>query len=450
MDSKNQCLAYKNKHDSIQQCPNKIKFGAFCGIHRNCKEIAFNKDNIQQHTSKSRMKEIISQINNITDTNVGNYLSLRKNYIKDTAKYIELSEFIMDNKLENYSSSRIVASIEYYKLLGKTTNNINNTNNKFLIGLQYNDKLISFFNILLKNILNIDKVIKIQRWYRRMSNIMNIKLRGPALFNRSLCVNDCEFVSLDKLIDITDDNFFSFQCEKGFIYGFHIDSIIELIIKSDEQYNENINEMIDNMIYKKTFLYHQFINTIFNHYNKIKIYNPYTRFIIPGHIKYKIIKLFAIQKYKNLIADNTNRTQIRNTNTDIITYTRNKCFSIFQKIEMFGYFINTEWLLNENIRTIKQFYSKLANIWNFEFGLSTTAKYNISKNVSLFNNDNVREILHSRLEKHAIINKILNVLNILVTSGETDSDKNTGCILILYAMASINPQCVANNPWLAN
>ena len=117
---------------------------------------------------------------------------------------------------------------------------------------------------------------------------------------------------------------------------------------------------------------------------------------------------------------------------------------------MFGYFINTEWLLNENIRTIKQFYNKLANIWNYEFGLSTTAKYNISKNVSLFNNDNVREILHSRLEKHAIINKILNVLNILITSGETDSDKNTGCILILYAMASINQQCVANNPWLAN
>ena len=99
---------------------------------------------------------------------------------------------------------------------------------------------------LLKNILNIDKVIKIQRWYRNMANYMNIKLRGPALFDRLLCVNDCEFVSLDKLTDIDDEHFFSFQCEKNFVYGFHIDSIIDLIIKSDDQYCENINEMIDN------------------------------------------------------------------------------------------------------------------------------------------------------------------------------------------------------------
>jgi len=40
-------------------------------------------------------------------------------------------------------------------------------------------------------------------------------------------------------------------------------------------------------------------------------------------------------------------------------------------------------------------------------------------------------------------------LNILVTNGNTESDRNSGAIMILYALAEITPRCVQTNPWLA-
>lgn len=442
------CKAYKNKTELIQ-CPNKVKIGQFCGKHKNISIPIFNdnEEKKEQETlqGKEQNTEILENTNNtrynfhkILETNSVylNYLQQRKTYIKDNIKEnnrpIELLEYIENSKIDYYPSSRILASLEYYNLIKKQDVS------RFMLAVNNTNVLVSLFETLINVNLNIDKIIKLQKWIKKSLNKFNSKLHGLALYNRTICVNDSDFVSLDELKDIPECNFFSFKDNTGFIYGFHMDSVIELVFKSDENYYEHFKKHSSNLCYR------QFIKTLFNHYNKIKIFNPYTRFIIDGTTKLNIIRLYT--KHKFSLANTNNNLSQNIPTTDAKTTIRNKCFSIFQKIDFQGYFTDTAWLLDEQPKNIKIFYKKLTSLWNFEFGLNNTAKYKISRAHNLF--QNIHEILISKSDKYALLDKVLDVINILVSNGETESDRNTGCILVLYGLAFINQRCILANPWL--
>jgi hypothetical protein len=473
-----QCKSYKNKTDKIQ-CPNKIKtdIALFCGKHKNNNKPDFDNNGILISNKTNTISNISisnniiqsntiatethinnnnnnnNTINNILNTNANanananakynvykslessdmyvDYLLQRKNYIRENNKYIELVEYIENSKLDYYPNARILASLEYYKLIKK------NDVSKFMLAINNINLLVSLFETLLNVNLNLNKIIKLQKWIKKSLNNFKAKLRGPALYNRALCVNDSDFVSLDDIKDIPEREFISFKDDTDFIYGFHIDSIIELIFKTDENYYENFKK------HSSTLCYKQFIKTLFNHYNKMKIFNPYTRFIIDGNIKLNIIRLYAQLEYKKKLQSSTIIQEV----IDIKTSVRNKCFAIFQKIDFQGYFTDTAWLLDEMPKTIKLFYKKLASLWNFEFGLNNTARYKISKTHNLF--ENLHDIMISRADKYSLLDKILDTVNILISNGEGEGDKNTGCILVLYGLAFINHRCIQANPWLA-
>jgi len=84
--------------------------------------------------------------------------------------------------------------------------------------------------------------IRIQAQFRLHLVRMSIRLRGPALLKRNMCVNDCDFYSLDPLSQIPNHQFFSFVDEKEFVYGFDIFSLVTLMKKTNKiinPYNRN-------------------------------------------------------------------------------------------------------------------------------------------------------------------------------------------------------------------
>ena len=218
---------------------------------------------------------------------------------------------------------------------------------------------------------------------------------------------------------------------------------------------------------------------LYKHYNKIIIHNPYTRNILTSITKLNIITLYirdleleALKKCKeskditnegnkphnnnntnNNLEEHTQLSILINPYTgtiqqlDIKTLVRNKCFTIFQKIDLLGYYTDILWLLDEQPIKLKLFYKKLANIWNYEFGLDSITQYNISGTLNLFNN--INEIVNARYNKYILLDKILDTINMLVDTGINEGYKNTGCILVLYALAFINHQCILANPWLS-
>lgn len=54
------------------------------------------------------------------------------------------------------------------------------------------------------------------------------RLRGPALAwrRRSLCTNDTDFYQLEPIADISPPEFFSYRDSEGFVYGFHLHSLM--------------------------------------------------------------------------------------------------------------------------------------------------------------------------------------------------------------------------------
>ena len=473
------CSTYKSKNNN-SQCPNKRKDNLlFCGKHKNIKDIVFNSNsntniinennvNNVNNNSNSNNNNLLNIINNETiienkiikkNKNLGSkrkvlknlekhnyyndYLNTRKTYIKENTKHIELIDYIENSKLDTYPLPRINASLEYYKII-KTYEH-----SQFLQAINNIEKLNSFFIMLLKANQNMNKIIKLQRFIKKSLIYHKLKLYGPAINNRNVCVNDSDFFTLDELKDIPNDEFFSFKDEKNFIYGFHIDSITQLVFKSDEHYFEQFKKKIKNkqIIINNNSInlcYQQFIKLLCNHYNKIKVLNPYTRFLIDNNTKLNIITLYAKKEY--------DVKKIINTSNDIVPIdikllVKNKCLEIFQKMDLYGYHTDINWLYNQNTTILKIFYKKLALLWNFEFGLTHESRYKIAQTHHIFNN--LHDIMTSRFDKYNLLDKILEPVNSMVSNGETEPDRQNGCIIILYALAFINNRCVLANPWLA-
>ena len=74
-------------------------------------------------------------------------------------------------------------------------------------------------------------VIRVQKIMRGCLQRKYDKLHGPAFMNRLLCTNNFDFLSMDALTDVPNAQFFSFKDEDGFIYGFDILSLHNLIYK---------------------------------------------------------------------------------------------------------------------------------------------------------------------------------------------------------------------------
>jgi hypothetical protein len=86
--------------------------------------------------------------------------------------------------------------------------------------------------------------IKIQLKFKKYLRKKMTLLRGPALKNRDICINETDFYTLDPVRDIPDSQFYSYEevCgDKKCCYGFDIASICNLIL------NDNLVDSVANL-----------------------------------------------------------------------------------------------------------------------------------------------------------------------------------------------------------
>lgn len=70
---------------------------------------------------------------------------------------------------------------------------------------------------------------KVQQLFRGFLVRMVLRLRGPALRCRSLCVNTHDGCTLEPLENISAHNFYSYKDADNFIYGFELQSLTQMI-----------------------------------------------------------------------------------------------------------------------------------------------------------------------------------------------------------------------------
>jgi len=253
-------------------------------------------------------------------------------------------------------------------------------------------------------------VIKIQKIVRGFLRRKYNSLHGPGYKNRDVCTNNCDFITMENLSDISLDQFISYKDTDNFIYGFDINSIYNLINKHKE--------------------------------NK----NPYNRNIIPDKVIKDIKTLIKLSKIYNttinlLIEDDT----INISSEKAIEL---RTLTLFQNIDALGNYSNPQWFLSLNRNQIIKFMRELCDIWNYRALLNMEVKRKVCPpNGNPFSNLNYY-YLQTEPNMNNVKKVVLEVLEKMVNSGIDNDSKTLGAYYVLGALTLVNHSAAIALPWL--
>lgn len=338
-------------------------------------EIRMNKDNkhnlkLKSHSSTSKQPKI-----KISD---------------EDFEILKLNEYNKLNEI-NYNVKQLKSMCKHYKL--KVSGNKNELK-----------KRISRFFIHSIN------AIKIQKYLRRYIVQTFIKTHGPALFDRTICVNTTDFYSLDELSEIPFNQFYSFKDNDNFIYGFDIRSIYNL-------YNFNQDETI----------------------------NPYNRKPFPKNMWKDLRKMYKFSNFLKIPIDIALENNDDELNPEQLL--NSKFLTLFQNIDQLGFYTDINWLLNLNRAQKINYIRQLYDIWIYRAQLSNEAKLKICPGSGNPFINQPLSTIHVRNE-FEIKTSIYEIIEHLVTRGIEQSDRWMGASYCLTALTLVSHQAAQALPWL--
>ena len=285
----------------------------------------------------------------------------------------------------NYNVSQLKSICRYYKL--KISGN-----KKELIKRAWNFLRFSKFACIIQ---------KMWRGFIIREYIVTSKIKD--------CVNSTDFLLLDELQNISPQQIFCFKDDDGFVYGFHVKSFHNLIIKNKEPTNPYNRKPI--------------VKSTINKFNKFIKYGT------------QIGKHFEL-----ILKDETSELSIQKQ-IELQTH------SIFHKIDAFGHITDTSWFLSLNRLRLKKLLLELIDIWNYRASLTPHAKIAICPpNGNPFEDLNINNFPMYDIEK--MQKKILKIFDKLLTKGIDQNSKSLGAFYILGSITLVNHNAAISLPWL--
>jgi hypothetical protein len=315
-------------------------------------------------------------------------------------------------------------------------------------------------------------VVKIQSVFRRWIVQESLKMRGPSLKKRSVCVNDTDFVSMEPIDEIPTELFYSYQDSKSFIYGFNLSSLIQVLqrnIRANEKMENPYNrEIIDGRVVLQILRLYRFCFIIYP--NFIKENAKFVKNIIPAAIRTPLIQraLPHLNDFNNFRADGQaiifaeytpvitanylvsqdqyeriNRLrEIRNMTID------QRVNNLFIEIDHLGNYTQASWfnLLERNEYII--FYRNLYEIWYYRNMFTRDVRYGICPFLSPFYNvGNIRNIIYN-MNTADLKQLCLISFENLVYTGVDDDHRKLGTMHALSALTLVSLGARVSLPWL--
>jgi hypothetical protein len=245
---------------------------------------------------------------------------------------------------------------------------------------------------------NHSNVVIIQKYVRRYLVQKYMNYKG----NIEEYTNDEDFLTLDAFTEIPFHDRYAYKDESGFIYAFHIRSIMQLIERNDMK-------------------------------------NPYTRMSFPKHIKKEVRSMIRIARLLRISLDIHYETPKPRTIQDRIQH-------VFMEIERYGYLLDAQSFHNLHRFELVHFYKEMYDIWNYRLNLTLENKRNIvahdgnlfrniPRNISLQPTSDIREYCVRIIER-------------LITKANDNSFKQMGIMYALGALTLVNRNFAETLPWL--
>lgn len=291
---------------------------------------------------------------------------------------------------KSYTIPQLKEICKFYKL--KVTGN-----KQVLLNKIYNFLYFSSYALIIQ-----------RAWRKKLFKIYS-KIRGPARFNRSLCVNETDFFSMESLSDIPFEQFFSYKDVDGMIYGFDVISLYNLLDNED-----------------------------------LKDSNPYNRNPIPHKAKVDFKRLINIGKVFN---NQLNMNIVVEEITDPVKLLETRISSIFRKIDNLGNYTNPGWFIQLTQRQVVNFLYELYDIWTFRAHLDETTMMDICPP-----NGCPFQILDMNMLNNIpllnIKNLALVVIEQFIDTGVDRECQILGANYVLCALTLVSSDAAESLPWL--
>ena len=257
--------------------------------------------------------------------------------------------------------------------------------------------------------------LKIQRVFRGyLQRKLNI-LRGPALKKRSICNNDMDFYTMDDMVEIPTSQFYSYKDEDGFVYGFNILSIYNLLMKDSERPK-----------------------------------NPYNRNDFSIKIKDDIRRIIKLSRMMKVPIE----IEIKQETMDPRKRMEMKILELFQLMNSYGNYSNSEWFINLSRSEHIRFARELVDIWNYRAQLTLSKKIEICPphgmpflgtpyHINVATNINMNNLTNDTVMRF----NVQIIENFIRTSIDADN-KALGALYVLSALTLVSNEARNAMPWL--
>ena len=264
---------------------------------------------------------------------------------------------------------------------------------------------------------------RIQRQWRKTYVKIYAKLRGPARFNRQLCVNETDFFTMDLIKEIPFKQFFSYRDSKdNMIYGFDIMSLYNLIEKNE---NENENERANAVL------------------------NPYTRTPLSRDVlrKFSSLLYFADLLKEDLQLDiNENETDTKIA-AETVQYTiEQRVFNLFHDIDILGNYTNPLWFMDLRRHQILLYIKDFYDIWTYRAQLADVIKHEICPQGNPFAAIQLAEL--AVMPFRELQHTVLVLMETMVRGGVNHNSRYLGATYVLCALTLVNTMAAEALPWL--
>ena len=301
---------------------------------------------------------------------------------------------------------------------------------------------------------------RIQSVFRSHLVRLSIRLRGNCLKNRTLCVNDSDFYTLDPIAEIEHNDFYSYTDKRGFIYGFSVSSLISLFKRKGNITNPYNREKMDFKTMNEIFLVYKlnrilypdmFIETVASPAENIQVPIPVQNIpsIVPNmntNVQESVQEQIAIPIITPIIptipqsglAERMNMIQSRTTDERIQ--------ELFMEIDQLGNYTQSSWFSNLSDRGLIYFYRYLYDIWAHRGQLSSQTKRNICPLLDPFSNIfrvNLQTADINELRRHCLF-----VMEHMVYTGTDIEYQKIGALHVLSAMTLISLPARQSMYWL--
>lgn len=256
-------------------------------------------------------------------------------------------------------------------------------------------------------------VIKIQKVYRGEIQRKYNFLHGPAFFKRKICTNEMDFITMDTLTEIPYYNFFSYKDLDGFVYGFEISSLYNLMLKNGTEK---------------------------------KIMNPYNRNSISHAITNNVRSIIRLSNLLKLPIQLVVEEDVPIVQPQKAVELR--ALDLFQKIDELGNYSHCKWFLSLSRQQLVKFIRELNDIWCYRAQLPEQIKRNILPPNGTFLSQSFFHYIHNETNMTNLKNEILKMMEKMVNHGIDRDSQALGAYYILGALTLVNYDAAIALPWL--